>query len=125
MHLDSPRGPVVGDAADLVRPDLVALHDPLHDGLAIVHIVMGCLRVMRNRYPRVILDGRLVLLVWEAYLLLADFALSRAAGSHITRPALLNVQKLGSFSTSGRRDSVFFKPAKPPVAQRLVDGFFS
>lgn len=74
---------VVGDAAGLVRFDLVALHDPFHGGSAVHYIVAGFLRDMRDRYPRVILDGRLVLLVREAHLLHAELALFRAADNHV------------------------------------------
>ena len=38
---------------------------------------------MRDRYPRVILDGRLVLLVREAHLLHAELALFRAGNNHV------------------------------------------
>ena len=82
---------VVGDAAGLVRFDLVAFHDPFHGGSTIDHIVIGCLRDMRNGYPRVILDGRLVLLVREAHLLHAELALLRAADDHVRVRGLMTI----------------------------------
>ena len=71
------------DASGFVGPDLVKLYDLFHGGLAIHHIVLVFLRDKRERYPRGILDGRLVLLVREVHFLHTERTLFRTGNYNI------------------------------------------